>query len=156
TTPWTSSPSSARGCASASPWSASSGWPAADSSAKPDQPPDRVDQLRGVVTHAVLEDRLDLLDVGDVLRRVAVDDDEISLLARSDRADPVRDAQELRAVLRLDPDRLGRRESRLDEQLDFALVTEARQGPPDPCRIASREKRPSRLREGVLELHLLL
>ena len=92
----------------------------------PIPPAHRGDQLGAVVADAVLEDDLDLLDVGDAARR-----DRPSTTTRSAslpgamRADPAGEAEVGRAVQGGDPDRLDRREASLDQQLDLALVAEA-------------------------------
>src|SRR5579864_3494518 len=65
-----------------------------------------VDQLRRIVSDAVLEHELDVFDVGDAHRRIAFDDDEIGVLARRDRTEVVGPSQELRTVQSRDADRL--------------------------------------------------
>src|ERR1041384_6544061 len=86
---------------------------------------DRGEQLLGVEADAVLEHDLDVLDVLDPGRRIALDHDEVGVLADRDAADPVLAAEVDRAVERRDLDRLDRREPGLDEELDLALVAEA-------------------------------
>ena len=56
----------------------------------PDQTLNRLDQLLGIVTDAVLENDLDILDVEDARRRVAFHDHQVRCLADCDRADPSR------------------------------------------------------------------
>src|SRR5205823_14709453 len=77
----------------------------------------RLEQLRGVVADAVLEHDPDVLDIADPARRVALDDDEVGVLAAGDAADAILLAGIDRAVERGDLDRLDRREPGLDQQL---------------------------------------
>ena len=87
----------------------------------------RCDQLRRVVADALLEHRLDLADVADRRRRIAVDHDQVGLLADRDAADALVAAEILRAVQRRDRDRLERREAGIDQQLDLPLIRESRE-----------------------------
>src|SRR5688572_14224960 len=90
-----------------------------------DQPLHRLNQLLRVVPDAVLEDDLHLLDVADVRRRVPLDDHQVGLLADGNRTHPRVFAEKLRAVEAGNPDRLRRREARLDQKLDPAQIAEA-------------------------------
>src|SRR5450432_4668902 len=65
-------------------------------------------------------------------------------------------AQELRTVLRRDADRLQGRETRFDEQLDLALISESGKYAAEARRIFAREEEPARFDERALEFHLLL
>src|ERR1700742_2612987 len=103
---------------------------------------DRLRKLHGVEADAVLEDGLDVLDVIDVLRGIARDDDEISHLAGGNRTDLLALTEIQRAVLGGDMNRLHGRESCIDQQLDAALIAISQQS--------------SRLHEIAFELHLLL
>src|SRR6185312_16897702 len=58
------------------------------------------DELCGVVADSLLEHDLDVLEVGNARGRIAVQHDEIGLLAGGDRSDLVRPAEERRAVER--------------------------------------------------------
>jgi len=78
-----------------------------------------------VVSDALLEDDLNVLDVGDACSWVAIHHNEVSVLANSDGADLVLPAEEGRAVQGRNADRLQRRETRLDWQFNLALVAEA-------------------------------
>src|ERR1039458_1201401 len=89
----------------------------------------RFDQLGGIVADTVFEHGLNVLDVFDLLRRVALDHDQIRLLAGSDGADAVELSQELRAIRGRNVNGLQRCESRFNQQLNFALIAEARDHP---------------------------
>ncbi len=67
-----------------------------------DEGADGLEEFGRVVADAVLGDGL--FDVGDVDGGVAVDEDEVGLLAGGDGADAVRLAQEPSSVLYLDVD----------------------------------------------------
>src|SRR5262249_50860273 len=82
----------------------------------------RRQQLFGIEPDPVLEHDLDVLDIGDPGRWVALDHDEVGALADRDASDPIVATEVLRTVERGDLDRLDRREPGLDEQLDLALV----------------------------------
>src|SRR6185437_1011866 len=84
-----------------------------------------LDQLRRVVAHPVLEHQRDVLDVADVLRRIALDQYQVGRLAHVDRTDLLVGAHEARAVQGGDPDRLHRRKAGFHQQLHFALVAVA-------------------------------
>lgn len=58
---------------------------------------DAIEQLHRVEAHAVLEHELHVLEVGDLLRRISAQDDEVRLLADRDGADAGTLAQELGA-----------------------------------------------------------
>src|SRR5262249_16884357 len=116
--------------------------------------PDGIEQLLRVVTDAVLEDDLDVLDVRDARRRVALDHDQVRVLPGRDRTDLPVAAEEDRAVQRRDPDRLDRREPGLDQQLDFPLIAEARDHAAIADRVGSREQQAAGGDEGALQLHL--
>src|SRR5579863_764768 len=90
---------------------------------------DRLQQRRGVVTDPILEYDLDVLDVGDSLSRIALDHDDIRVLAGAERADAILEPQIAGTVERGDSHRLGHRESGLAQQLDLAHVAESRQHP---------------------------
>src|SRR3954469_10773009 len=94
-------------------------------SVEPDLSLHRCDQLRRIVADAFLEDCHDFSNVLDARRRVAIEHDQIRLLADGDRAGAIRAAEVGSTVERADLDRLERRESALDEQLECALVGEA-------------------------------
>ena len=87
---------------------------------QPDSAAGGLDQLGGVVAHAVLENGLHVLNVGNVFRRIAFDDDDVGLLAGDDAADLVGNAEPLRAVEGSDLNGLNRREAGLDQEFDFA------------------------------------
>src|SRR5579885_3381450 len=96
---------------------------------------DGFDELGGIVSDPIFENGFDVFDVVDVFRRIALDNDEIGLLAGSDRADVVEFSQILRAVGRSDMDCFDRSESRFDEQFDFALIPETGENTTHACRI---------------------
>src|SRR5277367_4195269 len=58
-------------------------------SSAPHHPAHRLNQLRRVIPDAVLENRLHVFDVLDLLRRIALDHDQIRLLPRSDRSNTI-------------------------------------------------------------------
>ena len=74
-----------------------------------------MDQLGGVVADAILEDDFDLLDVFDLLRRIAAKDDDIGSFSGRNRPNRCVFAQEYCAVQRSNADRLDRGESGFDE-----------------------------------------
>src|SRR6185312_12830344 len=76
------------------------------------------DQLRRVVADPLLEHDVDVLEVGDARGRVAVQHDEVGLLAYCDGTDFRRASEKGRAVERADLDRLERREPALDEEFE--------------------------------------
>src|ERR1700738_4550847 len=113
-------------------------WPTGRSEAEcalphADRAAHRLDQLRGVVADAVLEDGLHFLDVGDLDRGIAAHDDQVGELAGHKRADAVRLAEEGGAVGGGDVDRLERRKAGLDEQLQLALAAEHGQNASVAC-----------------------
>ena len=67
------------------------------------------DELRRVVTDTLLEDERHIADVFDPPRRIAVDHDDVRLLASCNRSDERTAAKERGAIQRTDPDRLERR-----------------------------------------------
>ena len=62
----------------------------------------------------------------------------------------------MRAIVGRDLDGFQRRKTGLHQQLNFALVTIARQVAANAGWVFARQQRATRLREGVLELHLQL
>src|SRR5438067_13772673 len=86
----------------------------------------RFEQLRGIVSGAVLEDDLDVLDVVDANARVALDDQEIGVLRHGDGADLVLPAEIGCAVQGPYPDRLPPPEAYPDQPLVFSVLGEAR------------------------------
>src|SRR5450432_3544912 len=86
----------------------------------------RVEQLLHVVAVAVLENDLDAFDIGNVLRRVALDHPQIRVFAHRDRPDAVLQSQEDRAVQGGDSNRVDGRKSGRDKKLELALIGEAR------------------------------
>src|SRR5260370_40622170 len=85
----------------------------------------RFKEFDRIITDAILEDDLNLLKVGDVGFRIAVDYDEVSLLAHLDRSDAIRFIKKLGPVGSRDVDRLNSSESCLHKQFDFTLHSEA-------------------------------
>src|SRR5690348_12396995 len=84
---------------------------------------------RGIVADPIFEHRYHVLYVVDVLRRVAVNEHEIGILADGDRTNRLVASERFRAVERGHLNRLFGRQSALHEQLDIALVAE-----PGGCR----------------------
>jgi len=58
----------------------------------------RLQQLHGIVADTILEDHLDFANVRDAGRGIAVDHNELGLLADGDGRDAVELTKELRAV----------------------------------------------------------
>ncbi len=85
-------------------------------------PFDGFDELDRIEADPLLEDSLDVADIGNRRRRIAVDDDEIGLLSDGNRTNRGVTSEVRGAVQRADADRFERRESGLDEQLDLALI----------------------------------
>src|SRR5262245_25464177 len=106
-------------------------------SADPDLAAHRLDEPGRVVADAVLEHDLDVLDVGDALRRISLHEDEVGAASLPQGAEVRLPAHEAGPVLRRDLDRLDRRESRLDQELDLALVAVTRQDAAVAGRIGS-------------------
>src|ERR1041385_1603575 len=117
-------------------------------------PPDRREELLRIEANAVLEHDLDVLDVGDPGRRVALDHDQVGVLADGDAADAVLAAEVLRAVERRDLDRLDRREPALDQELDLALVAEAGEHAAVAGRIGAGDQEAAGGDERALERHV--
>src|SRR5262245_20213838 len=114
----------------------------------------RLEQLRRVVTHSVLEDELDVLDVGDASGRIALQDDEVRALADRNRADAACLTEVGGAVERRDPDRFDRRKPGFDQQLDLALVTVARDVSVEANGIRAGEEQPASRHESALQVHV--
>jgi len=85
----------------------------------------RFEELRCVEAEAVFEDEDYVFYVVDPGAGVALDDDEVSVLAYCDGADLLVAAEVLRAVEGCDLDGFDGREAGLDEEFDLALVAEA-------------------------------
>src|SRR6202158_6231190 len=88
----------------------------ANSSGRPSSAPHhaahRFDQLGRVVADPVFEHGFNVFNISDLLRRVALDHDQIRLFAGSDGADAVQFSEKLRAVCARNVNCLQRRESR--------------------------------------------
>src|SRR5512133_3782603 len=108
------------------------------------------EQLGRVVRDAVLEDELHFANIGDPVGGVAVDDDEVGMLAGGDRADAVLLAEELRAVGRGDPDGFDGRESAFDEELDVAEIGETGEGASVAGRVGAGDEEAAGFGEGAL------
>jgi len=121
----------------------------------PDAAAHRLDELRRVEPDALLEHQLDVLDVGDGLRGIALHHDQIGPLARGHRADLPLLAEEARAVPAGDGDRLDRAEPCLDQELHLALIPEPGQNSAVAGGVRPGEQQPSRADERDLEVHLL-
>ena len=115
----------------------------------------RVEQLPTVVSNAVLEHDLDILDVLDVTSRIAFHDDEISILASLNGADSRLAAEIFSTVQAGDSNRLHWRESRFDKQLELALICESWNEAGDTHGIGPRDKKSACRDEGTFEIHLL-
>ena len=124
-------------------------------SANADHTAHGLDQLCGVVADSALEDDLHVLNVGDVGRRISLDDNEICLFAGRNRAETGRGSQKLGPVRRRDVDRLDRREAAFDEELDAALVAKTGEDAADACRVGAGEEKAACAHEGQLERHFL-
>ena len=109
----------------------------------------------GIVPDALLEHERHLANVIDSRRRIAVDHDEVGLLAGGDRPDERAAAEERGAVQRADFDRLERREARFDEQLERALVGVAGDHAAAARRIGADEQRAAGAKKVDLELRQL-
>src|SRR4051812_23928527 len=120
-------------------------------SPQPYLPRYRCDDLRGVEANSLLEHRLDLANIRDRRRWIAVDDHEVRLLADHDRSDAFLAAKKGCAVERADPDRLERREARFDQQLQLALIRIAGNHAAATRGIRSREQHAARFREGTFQ-----
>src|SRR5688572_30396955 len=113
----------------------------------------RINQLLRVVADALLEHGLDLTDVANRRRRIAVDDDQVCLLAGGEAAHPLVAAEILGAVQRRDRNRFERRETGVDEQLDLPLIGKARNHTAAAGRVRAGDQQAARLRERALERH---
>src|SRR5688500_13704689 len=60
-----------------------------------DQPANRLEEPLGVVARAVAEHRCDLFDRRRILREIALDDEQVRLLAGGNRPDTLVDAEDL-------------------------------------------------------------
>ena len=90
---------------------------------------DGVEEFGGVVAYAVFEDDFDFFDVVDVGGGVAVDDDEVGVLAGGDGADGCLLAEVGGSVEGGDFDGFeGGEAVGVDEEFDLALVAEAGEG----------------------------
>ena len=78
-----------------------------------------------IVANARLEHDFRFFDRSDVFGEVAIQQDQISLLARSDRADAFGLAERCGAILRGDVNYFHRRKTGFREQFDIALVAQA-------------------------------
>src|SRR5439155_2138113 len=85
-------------------------------------PPDRLDQLARVVSNSLSKNQRDMSDVGDGGRGIAVDHNEVGLLAHRKRPDAIRSTEVGRPVQGADLDRLERCQAALDEQLYLPLI----------------------------------
>src|ERR1700722_2555467 len=88
--------------------------------------PDRANQLRRVISHAILEHPFDILDIFDVRTGIALDDHQVCGFAHLYCADAIEPPEITGTVGRADMDRLKRREARLDQQFNFALIAKSR------------------------------
>jgi len=115
-----------------------------------------LDQFLRVVSNTIAEHDSHLLDIGDLLRWIAIDHYQVRRLALRDSADPIRLAQILRRVQSVNANRLSRSESRLHQQHNVALIGEPRQRASVATRIRARHQLAACFHESVLELHFLL
>src|SRR5947209_19782546 len=84
-----------------------------------------VEKFLRVVSDAVLEHELHVLDVVDASGRVALHDEEIRILAHGDRPNLILAAEECGTVERRDANGLERREALFGQQLDLAMIAES-------------------------------
>src|SRR3954447_20121897 len=111
----------------------------------------RCDDLRRVEANSLLEHRLDLADIRDRRRRIAVDDHQVGLLADGNRSNAFLAAKIGRAVERADADRFERREAGFYQQPQLALIGVAGNHAAATGRIRAREQHAARFREGTFE-----
>src|SRR4029453_6016923 len=119
-------------------------------SPQPNLPFDRIDQRHGIEANALLEYELHFADIRDGGGRVAVDDNQIGLLAGGESADAIVASKILRAVERADRYGLERCESGLDEELELPLVRVAGDHAAAASGVGSRHHQPPRLDERAL------
>ena len=85
-----------------------------------------LDQFVRVIADSVLEHRLDVLDVFDLLGGIALDQNEVRILAGCEGTDAILLAEIGRAIRGPDLDGFNRGESGFDQQFYFALIAEPR------------------------------
>src|SRR6266540_6237454 len=83
---------------------------------------DRLNQLRRIESHALLEHHLDVPDIADVRRRIAGEDHEVRLFADGNRTDLGLSSQISGAVQSANGDRFERSKSRFEQQFELSLV----------------------------------
>jgi hypothetical protein len=86
--------------------------------------------------------------------RITLDDHEISVLADRDRADLTLAAEKDRTVQSRNLNGLHARKSRLDQQLDLAVIGESRDRSKQADRVGSRHQESTASDEGALEFHV--
>src|SRR2546425_5720736 len=116
--------------------------------------PHRLQELGRIVSHAVLEHDLDVLDIRDATSWIALHHHQVRVLANGDRADLILAAEKGRAVQGRDVNGLDRREPGLDQQLDLPLIPEAGDVTGETDRIGAREQGLARRREGARQAPL--
>src|SRR5438105_12675449 len=111
---------------------------------------DRIEQLFRVVSDAILENDLDVFDIGDVSGRITFHDDEVRILSDGNRADVIVAPEEDRTVQSGDANCLDRCEAGVDQQLDLTLIAKAGNVAADTDRIRPREQEAAGYDEGAL------
>src|SRR5437660_10686377 len=101
-----------------------------DRSSHSDNPADRLDQLGGVITHAIFDHGGHVPDVCRITHWVATDHHQVRQLPRRHRAQRIGFAQNLGAIGAQDLHRLTWCESSFDVQLVIALI-------PEPWKVAT-------------------
>src|SRR6185369_10578823 len=87
---------------------------------------DRVNQLCGIVADAIFKHDFYILDILNFLRGIALDYDQVRLLARSNCTHSPVITQILRTVVGRNPDGFERSKSGFRQQLDLTLIAESR------------------------------
>lgn len=123
---------------------------------KPNLAPNGFDQFLRIEPNSVPEYQPDLFDVRNLPRGVAVQDNQIGLLAAGDGPDVVVQAQEFCAVESRDLNRLGGPEAARHQQFDIALIAEAGQRASVAGMVTAGHQQTTRFHKGALELQLLL